>query len=263
MKFVFIKKRSAVYFSVLTLLLAGCILGVYFANAAMVWSNISNRNLPIHSVETSENKVALTFDASFGATRTEAILDILETNNVPATFFATGQWMETHSEAVNKLVASNRIEFGSLSNTHPHMTRLNSRQMELELSSSNTIIENATGTRPKLFRAPYGEFSDQLLNAAASQSLTTIQWDVDALDWQNLSSYDIASRVMAQMDRGSIIRMQNDGRNTLNALSAIILAIQNRGFTITTVGNLIYTDNYTINQAGRQTRTQATNATQS
>ncbi|MCL2848099.1 MAG: polysaccharide deacetylase family protein [Firmicutes bacterium] len=256
MKFVILEKRSLVYTAVLTMLLVGFIAGVYITNSAVVWSNVSNRSLPIHSVDTSDNKVALSFDASWGATRTEAILEVLEINSVPATFFVTGEWMERHSERATRLVESELIELGTLSNTHPHMTRLSNRQMELELSTGSTIIKNATGKAPTLFRAPYGEFSDSLLNVASSQNLTTIQWSVDALDWQDISSYDIASRVMAQITRGSIIRMQNDGRNTVNALSAIIVAIQNKGFTITNVGDLIYTENYTIDQAGKQTRNQ-------
>jgi len=252
MKFVLIKKRTVAKAAIAVTILAGCILGVWFSGAAAVFSNQSVRNHPIYSVETSEQKVALSFDASWGAGRTQSILDVLTTHDVHATFFVAGAWAERHQEVLGTLVQSERIEIGSHSNTHPHMTRLNSRQMELELSTSATILENLTGIRPALFRAPYGEYSDALLAAASAGRLTTIQWDVDGLDWQDLSSYDITNRVLNQANPGSIIRLQNDGRNTAEALGGIIQGLKNRNIQIVPVGELIHTENYTIDSRGRQ-----------
>ena len=57
---------------------------------------------------------------------------------------------------------------------------------------------------------------------------------------------------MANVNAGSIIRLHNDGRHTADALSVIIVGIQNRGLTIVPVGELIHTENYTINSSGRQ-----------
>jgi len=254
MKVLIFKKRSVLWAIVLAALLVGSSIGVYFANAAVVWNGNSTRSTPIHSVEVQANAVALSFDANWGAERTLEILEVLESNNISATFFVTGEWVERHSEIAQKLNQSGRVEFGSLSNTHAHLTRLNARQIELEISTSALNLEKVVGTKPTLFRAPYGEFSDSVLQVAANLSMQTIQWSVDALDWQSIPSYDIASRISAQSERGSIIRMQNDGRNTVAALQASIVALQTRNLTIGTVGNLIYTENYIINSAGRQIR---------
>ena len=252
MKFVLVKKRTLVKAGVVLVALVGSLLGVWLSGAAPVFSNSSVRNHPIYSVETQKQQVALSFDASFGATRTQGILDILTTHEVEATFFVTGAWAERNSEQLKMLAGSERIEIGSHSNTHPHMTRLRNRQMELELSTSVTSIKSVSGIAPTLFRAPYGEYSDALLAVAAEQNLTSIQWNVDGLDWKDLSSYDITNRVLAQSGAGSIIRLQNDGRNTLDALPAIIVGLQNRGLQIVTVGELILTENYTINSSGVQ-----------
>ena len=185
MKFVTVKKRTLIKASIAFVALVGAILGVYFSGAAPVFNNNSVRNHPIYSVETDSQKVALSFDASWGASRTNAILDVLATHNLQATFFITGTWAERNSEELKALVASERVEFGTHSNTHAHMTRLRARQIEEELTTSISTIESLTGTRPTLFRAPYGEYSDALLSAANSQQLTTIQWDVDGQDWKD------------------------------------------------------------------------------
>jgi len=233
-------------------LLVSTTLGLLFTDSARVFSNLTTRSLPIHSVELTDNKIALTFDASWGAGRTQSLVDTLHAHNVPATFFVTGAWAERHSELFKTLADDALIEIGSHSNTHPHMTRLSRREIDLEIQTSVSVIENLSGIRPTLFRAPYGEFSDALLNAASSSNLTSIQWDVDAMDWQNISSYDITTRVLAQAGAGSIVRLHNDGRNTPEALGAIISGFINRGFTFTSISDMIFSENYTIDQTGRQ-----------
>jgi len=252
MKFLILKKRSLIVATIMVSVLALAILGVAVSGAAGVFSNQSIRNHPINSVETTQTSVALTFDAAWGTGRTEAILAALEEHNVKATFFVTGAWAERNPDVFSKLVNSGRVEIGTHSNTHPHMTRLRSSQIQNEISTSLDVLQNLTGTRPALFRAPYGEYSDAVLSAAANNNLQTIGWNVDARDWQDLSSYDIVNRVMTMSEAGSIIRLHNDGRNTAAALGGIIQGLKNRGLSIVPVSELIHTTNYTIDQTGRQ-----------
>jgi len=252
MKFVLIKKRTLFKATILGMALLGVLLGVHFSGAAAVFNNTSVRNHPIYSVATQEQKVAISFDVAYGARHTQSILDVLATHEVKATFFITGAWAERNVEEMQAVIKSERVEVGSLSNTHPHMTRLTNRQMQTELSSSLEALQAVVGARPNLFRAPFGEYSNSLLSTAGSLNLTTIQWSVDGLDHQNLSSYDITNRVLAQSSAGSIIRLSGDGQHTAGALGAIIQGLQNRNLTIVPVGQLIFTDNYTIDHSGKQ-----------
>lgn len=254
MKFLVVKRSTiiAAVIAALTLVLAGT--AVYYTDAASIYNNVSPKKVPIYSVETDEKVVALTFDAAWGADKTLGLLKTLEDKDARATFFLVGFWVEKYSDTLKTLAASDRIEIGTHSATHPYMSKLSKNQMALELSTSSDLIENVTGTRPQVFRPPYGDYSDALLATAKEQGLYTIQWDVDSLDWKGLSKEEITSRIVGNCRNGSIVLMHNDGEHTLEALPGVIDGLRAKGFTFKTVGELIYRDNYTIDHTGRQIR---------
>ena len=80
----------------------------------------------------------------------------------------------------------------------------------------------------------------------------TIQWDVDSLDWKNLSANEIALRVVNGVKSGSIILCHNNGLHTAEALPMIFSTLKNRGYQFLPIGELIYKDNYVIDPSGRQ-----------
>ena len=120
--------------------------------------------------------------------------------------------------------------------------------------TSSKIIESVTGKKPDLFRAPFGDYNDALIETAEEMGLYTIQWDVDSLDWKGLKSGEMAARVINKTQNGSIILMHNDGEHTVEALPLIIEGLKNKGFTFVTIGELIYRDNFTIDHTGKQIR---------
>ena len=82
--------------------------------------------------------------------------------------------------------------------------------------------------------------------------LYTIQWDVDSLDWKDLTAADIASRIVERVKSGSIILCHNNGLHTAEALPIVFDTLRARGFEFVPIGELIYKDNYTIDATGRQ-----------
>lgn len=254
MRFLVVKRRAIIIAVLAALVLALAMTGVYYTGAAAIYNNVSPKKVPIYSVETDEKAVALTFDAAWGADKTLGILETVEKKDAKATFFLVGFWAEKYETELKKLSQSDRIEIGTHSATHPYMSKLSRTQMELELSTSKSLIESISGRKVELFRPPYGDYSDTLLNVAKDQGLYTIQWDVDSLDWKGLSKEQIAQRVVSGCRNGSIVLMHNDGKHTLEALPIIIDGLRAKGFTFKTVGELIYKDNYTIDHTGRQIR---------
>ncbi|MDR3317836.1 MAG: polysaccharide deacetylase family protein [Clostridiales bacterium] len=251
MRFILVRKRIVLGVVVGALILTALGVGVTLTGAAEVYLNRPTRKLPIYSVETDDKVVALSFDAAWGAERTEGIVAVLKKYEVPATFFLVGFWVDENPEKV-KMLDGAGIEIGTHSNTHPHMNGLTDMQMKLELETSSARIAAITGKPVALFRAPFGEYSDRLLTAAEGLNLKTIQWDVDTLDWQKLAASDIAARVLTKAAAGSIVLMHNDGLHTLEALPLIIEGLKNKGFGFKTVGDLVYKDNYTVDHTGRQ-----------
>ena len=215
------------------------------------------RALPIYSVATNEKKIAISFDCAWGVDYTDTLLDIMQKNAIRCTFFAVEFWVEKYPQYAKKIVEAGH-ELGTHSKTHPYMSKLSEEEIKTELVSSSSAIEKVTGVKPILFRAPYGDYNDCVINTAKSLSLYTIQWDVDSLDWKNLSAMQIATRVINGANNGSIILCHNNGLHTAEALPMIFATLKNRGYQFVPIGELIYKDGYEIDGSGKQWKNEKT-----
>ena len=139
------------------------------------------RELPVYSVNTNNNKIALTMNCAWNADDIDNILQTLKDNNIKITFFMVGDWVDKFPEAVKKIADAGH-EIGNHSNTHPHMPQLSKSQMCDELKSCNEKIEKLTGICPTLLRPPYGDYDNALIEAVESLNMKTIQWSVDIID---------------------------------------------------------------------------------
>lgn len=245
-------KIKSLFFCVGTLstVVALCLI-LHYSGAYAVYFNQTVRKLPIYSVETKEKKISISFDCAWGVDYTDEILQTLKREKVSATFFAVEFWVEKYPEYVKKIIEMGN-EMGTHSATHPYMSKLSKIEIENELVSSVKAIENITNEKVELFRAPYGDYDDLLIETAYSLGLYTIQWDVDSLDWKNLSANEIAMRVISRVREGSIILCHNNGLHTAKALPIILDTLKNKGFTFVPISKLIYHENYTMDSTGRQ-----------
>ena len=209
------------------------------------------RKVPIYCVETDTKNIAISFDAAWGSDKTQDIINILNGNNIPATFFLVGMWVDKNEEMVKKIDEAG-FEIGTHSNLHPDMTKLSSDKIKLELESSVKKIEDITGKKVKVFRAPYGAYNNTLLNVAESLNLKTIQWDVDSLDWKGITASQICSNIITKTKSGSIILCHNNADHIVEALPSIITTLKSRGYNFVRMSELVYSDNYTIDQTGKQ-----------
>ncbi len=209
------------------------------------------REVPIYCVATDDKKVALSFDAAWGNEDTELLIEILGKNNVPATFFVVGEWVDKYPESVKALSDAGH-DIMNHSDTHPHMPQLSAEQMKSEINNCNSKIESVTGKCPTLFRMPYGDYNDLVVKTVGEVNMYPIQWDVDSLDWKGLSADEICKRVTSKVKNGSIVLFHNAAENTPAALPGIIETLKNDGYEFVKVSDLIYKDNYSIDNAGVQ-----------
>lgn len=254
MKFAVTSKRAVLAVVLTVALLATAIAAVTVTDSECVYFGYSPRRIPIYSVDREDKVVALTFDAAWGADSTMKILSVIEEYDACATFFSVGMWAEKYPDELKALSESGRFEIGTHSNTHPDMGNMSAAAITDELETSCDLIEHVTGKRPELFRPPYGSYSDTLIDTAQSLGLTTIQWDVDTLDWKGLSAGDIADRVLGSVRNGSIVLMHNNGEHTAEALPLILEGLKAQGYTFMKTGDMIYRENYEIDHTGRQIR---------
>lgn len=151
-------------------------------NRVVVETNAMEKLLPIYKVDTKENKVALTMNCAWDADDIDCILDTLSKNNVHITFFIVGDFARKYPEVIKK-IADGGHEIGNHSNTHPHVSKLNLEKNVNEIELCSDEIERITGKKTKLYRAPYGEYNNTVINAAQSLNYKTIQWNIDTLDY--------------------------------------------------------------------------------
>lgn len=214
-------------------------------------SSKEKRLTPIYSVKRDDNKIGLSFDAAWGADKTEKILDVLKENNVKATFFLVSFWAEKYPELV-KRIADEGHEIGTHSATHQHFNKLSSEKKKEELIKSVETIERISGVKVTLFRPPFGEYDNELINICKELGLTPIQWDVDSLDWKGISASEIYSRVTTKVRSGSIILCHNNADNIVEGIKRTIPALKEKGFEITCIGNVLLEGEYTIDSSGMQ-----------
>lgn len=251
MPFCVIKSRTIKIFCAMAVVVVLLAVSINGSNCAQVFFGYSARRVPVYSVATENKQVAISFDAAWGADKTEEILAVLKEYNVTATFFLVGFWVDKFPDKV-KAIDEAGIEIGTHSNTHPDMVKLDAATMKSELTTSIDKIKNITGKEVSLFRAPFGSYNNALLNTCDSLNLTAIQWSIDTLDWKGLSAGEITKRVTSNVKEGSIILMHNNADHVVEATRMVLERLTVKGYKVTSIGELIYKDNYTIDRNGVQ-----------
>jgi len=208
-------------------------------------SGLLARQVPIYQVEVPDKKVAISFDAMWGTERTDRLLAVLRRHGVKTTFFLAGYWLQKNPEYVRKIAAEGH-EIGNHSYTHPHMANLNASQIREELEKTHALIKQLTNQDSFLFRPPFGEYNDRVIEVAAELGYYTIQWSLDSLDWKNVSKDDIVRRIMERVKPGDIILFHNDGLHTAAAVDEILTRLLSQGYQVVPVSQLIYKEGYYI-----------------
>ena len=216
-----------------------------------VQTSTQSKQLPVYSVETKEPNVSLTINCAWNADDIDKILETLEAQETKVTFFMVGDWIEKNEEAAKKIHEAGH-ELANHSYNHPHVNNLSYDKNVEQIKKCSELIQNITGKPSTLYRGPYGEYNDTVINAAKDTNHMTIQWSIDTLDYKALTGEQMWERIEPKLENGSIILMHNGTENTANSLEFIITNIKNKGYNIVPVSELIYKENYTIDNNGMQ-----------
>lgn len=144
------------------------------------------------------------------------------------------------------------MNYGSHSNTHPHVNNLNYEKNIEEIEKSNDKIEKIIGKRTNLYRTPYGEYNNTVIKSATDKGYYTIQWNLDTLDYTGLTGNEMWNRLAPKMTSGDIILMHNGTKHTADSLDMLLKNIKQKGYEVVPISDLIYKDNYKIDSTGMQ-----------
>ena len=165
---------------------------VAVTDSACVYFNKSTRKIPVYSVDVKGEKkvIALTFDAAWGADKTQGIIDILNSHGAKGTFFLVGFWIDKYQEET-KAIANAGFDIGNHSRNHLNMPKLSEVEIKNEILYVNDRVKDLTGKTPKYFRAPFGDYDNKLMTSLESLDMVGVQWSIDSLDWKGLSAKQI------------------------------------------------------------------------
>lgn len=205
----------------------------------------SGRSL-VYQGATDQREIALTFDdGPWNDPPTSQFLDVLEREQVPATFFEIGDQISTYDPGgvLERRMLADGDMIGVHTWSHPVMTKLRRTQQRTQLLYAAEAITDATsGFTPCLWRPPYGAISPSLVALARSLGLLTIMWDIDPRDWSLPGVGAIYSNVLANARSGAIVLQHFGGGPRLQTLAALpkeIDTLRARGYRFVTVDQLL------------------------
>lgn len=161
--------------------------------------------------------------------------------------------MDEYPEDVKAIAAAGH-DLGNHGQNHKQMSTLSADECKTELLGPHEYIRGLAGMEMSLFRPPYGDYNDTVINTAEELGYYAIQWDVDSLDWKDYGIESIIRTVTENknLGNGSIILMHNGAKYTADALDAVITILKEKGYEIVPVSKLIIKENYGIDHEGRQ-----------
>ena len=187
--------------------------------------------------------MALTFDDG-PSVYTPKILDILKEKGVRATFYNLGESEKAFASYAKRLVDEGH-ELASHTNAHQYLPKLGKDALRQEITSAADALEQASGFRPQMIRAPYGAFDAQSWHRSADLISCNVLWNIDTNDWRRPGADVIANTVLKGAHNGAIVLMHDGGGDRsqdVEALPRIIDGLRSQGYELVTVSELMEKD---------------------
>ena len=132
----------------------------------------------------TKEKILLTFDDGPNPATTEKILRVLIEENIQGLFFCVGNNVKRYPELAKILVNAGHT-LGNHTFHHRVITKLTTAVFRSEILTTNQVIEETTGVKPKYFRPPYGRFNFNLSSRLSEFHLKSVMWTLLPYDYKN------------------------------------------------------------------------------
>jgi peptidoglycan/xylan/chitin deacetylase (PgdA/CDA1 family) len=191
------------------------------------------------ALERLDDGVALTFDDGPDSDCTPAVLDTLAAAGARGVFFLIGEQVEAHPELARR-VAEEGHTVALHGFRHVEHDELGAK-VRADLERGGAAVAAATGQEPRLYRPPYGRFTDESYAAVGELGLTPVYWSAWGCDWEPIPAERIAELTIRDLEPGAIVLLHDSPRYanrpsaapTAEALPAILAALGERGLATT------------------------------
>ena len=206
-----------------------------YAAYASAWPSAQRWGRGIWKVSGERDEIALTFDDG-PSNETPKFLAVLDELNVRASFFLCGANVERRPRTARAIVEAGHA-VGNHTYSHPFLPLCSAARVREEVARTQSVIADATGRRPGLFRPPYGLRVPALKRVLPQLGLCGVHWTVIGKDWK-WDAPRIAKHVLARADKGGIVclhdgdrvRPEADRAPTLEAVRVVVPRLRARGF---------------------------------
>ena len=249
------KRRYKVIISTILLIISILIPFIMNANGSVLAQVKIESDKPIYRVKGEEKVISLTFDINWAEKdELDNILTVLDKYNVKGTFFIMGGWVNYSEDNKNKLIRiyERGHEIGNHSYIHPMFTKISETKMKEEIEKTEKVFMDTLGINSKIFRFPSGDYNEKAYKFINGLGYQSIQWDVDSLDWKESGADYEYNRVMSKVNSGSIVLFHNNAKYTPGNLDKIISKLKEEEYRFVTVGEMIYKENFYIDEKGEQ-----------
>ena len=190
----------------------------------------------------SEKKIYLTFDAGFENGCTPAILDALKKDNVKATFFVVGNYIETSPDLVKRMVEEGHI-VGNHTYHHPDMSKISDMEsFQKEIQSLEQLYQQTTGQEMKKFyRPPQGKYSESNLKQAKELGYKTVFWSLAYVDWyqdKQPSKEEAFAKLLPRVHPGAVVLLHSTSKTNAEILDELLTKWEEAGYTFGTLEEL-------------------------
>lgn len=188
--------------------------------------------------EPTKKRVALTFDDGPHGENTNAILDVLEEYDVPATFFVVGNRIAGREDIIRRMEELG-CEIGNHTFDHKDLSKCSDEEMQEQLEKTNEALQAIVGHGSKIVRPPYNGMNKNVLEKVG---YPLILWSVDTRDWETKDSESTYQAATAIKNDGNIILMHDIQNSTPAAVKKIVPELLEKGFEFVTVSQLLEAD---------------------
>lgn len=230
MKIIYIKKSTIKLILIITIILA---FDIVFLKVKSDTLKYSDYDLALVEKYNNKKLLALTFDDG-PSKYTPQILDILQKENVKATFFVLGQNIINNEDIVLREYTDGHL-IGIHSYEHVFFTKLKKEDILYQITTTNSMINEITNFSPIYIRVPYGSTNNRVNSILKEQNLENILWNVDSLDWSYKDSDKTTTQVFKNVTGNDIILMHDTFDSTVKATENIIKHYKENGYEFVTI----------------------------
>ncbi len=224
------------------LLFAYCLLLIAWS-LIVFWGCVnvsSNFFLPIVcKANTDKKEIAISFDDGPAANYTAAILDVLKTENVKATFFCIGKHIASNEEILKRIHTDSHLIGNHSFSHHFWFDMYSAKKMQEDMKMMDAEMERVTGLKPKLFRPPYGVTNPNLKKAIIKGGYTPVGWSVRSMDTVAKEEKKLLEKINAGIKPGAVFLFHDTCKITLHVLPVFIKEVKKMGYNIIPLDKLL------------------------